>query len=181
MLAAGDDNPIQTRNALHEADVRPDSFDTFVFAWIDRCRADEVLALRNTPHVREQMRSHDPVDPDEHRRFLEDYGRLDRYDFVLIDTSRNRCVGVFYVTNLGSTAQIGKYIGDSDYIGKGIATRATESILDFCRSKAGLRRLTSTTRRDNPRNIALNAKLGFTQTGTAGEFVVMALDLLSLT
>ena len=75
---------------------------------------------------------------------------------MLIDEARGRCVGVFYVTNLRSTPEIGKYVGDPDYLGQGVGRRATERLLEFCRTSAGLRRLVATTRRDNARNIALN-------------------------
>jgi UDP-2,4-diacetamido-2,4,6-trideoxy-beta-L-altropyranose hydrolase len=168
---------IRTRNALHDAGVHPSGFDRFAFAWIDRCRADEVLALRNMPHVTAQMRSRAAIGAAEHRRFLEAYSRLDRYDFVLIDTTRDRYVGMFYVTNVASTPEIGKYLGDPGYLGKGIAARATERLLEFCHGEAGLHRVVSVTRRGNARNIALNARLGFVPSGAHGEFVVMALEL----
>ena len=176
MLGQADD-PIRTRNALHEAGACPEGFDAFTFAWIDRCRADDVLALRNMPHVTAQMRSHDTITEGDHRKFLDEYDQLDRYDFILIDNSRGRYVGGFYVTNVGSSPEIGKYIGNSDYLGKGIAHRATQSLIEFCRSRAGLRHLASMTRHDNLRNIALNTRLGFSRVGTQDDYVVMTLDL----
>lgn len=177
LLGGAGGDPIVARNTLHDADACPAGFETFTFAWIDRCRADEVLALRNMPHVTAQMRSRGAVAATDHRRFLDQYDRLDRYDFVLIDTSRDRYVGAFYVTHVGATPEIGKYIGDVTYLGKGIAHQATERLVEFCRTRAGLRRLTSMTRRDNLRNVALNARLGFIETGTEGEYLVMTLDL----
>jgi UDP-2,4-diacetamido-2,4,6-trideoxy-beta-L-altropyranose hydrolase len=171
---AGD---VARRHALHEADACPEGFETFAFAWIDRCRAADVLALRNMPHVTAQMRSQDVIASADHARFLGAYDRADRYDFILIDRSRDRYVGSFYVTNLASFPEIGKYIGDADYLGKGIARKATARLVDFCRSKAGLSHLTARTRTDNLRNIALNDSLGFRPAGTEDGFVVMRLDL----
>ena len=178
MLGPSGDDLIRTRNALHEADACPEGFDTFTFAWIDRCRVDDVLVLRNMPHVTAQMRSRDTITNVDHRTFLDEYHQLDRYDFILIDHSRDRQVGGFYITNVGSSPQIGKYIGDPDYLGKGIAYKAMRSILDYCRAKAGLRHLVSMTRSDNVRNIALNARLGFRHSGTMpGDYVVMKMEL----
>ena len=174
---AGDEDPVRTRNELHEADACPDGFDTFRFAWIDRCRAAEVLALRNMPHVTAQMRSGEAITETDHRTFLDAYDHLDRYDFVLVDASRDRYVGAFYVTNIGSTPEIGKYIGAPDYLGRGIARQAMLRLLDFCRSMTGLRRLSAMTRRDNQRNIALNAGLGFAPSSTQGDYVVMTRTL----
>jgi UDP-2,4-diacetamido-2,4,6-trideoxy-beta-L-altropyranose hydrolase len=180
MVGGSGNDLILTRHTLHDADVCPAGFDSFSFAWIDRCRPDEVLALRNMPHVTAQMRSRQPIAERDHLAFLQAYGRLDRYDFVLIDNSLGRYVGVFYVTNLRSAPEIGKYLGESAYLRKGIGRRATERLLDFCRCRTGLRRLTSRTRRENVRNIALNTKLGFRSAGTEGDYVVMTLDLQSL-
>jgi UDP-2,4-diacetamido-2,4,6-trideoxy-beta-L-altropyranose hydrolase len=177
MLARSGKSLIRTRNALHEADARPAGFDTFSFAWIDRCSTDGVLALRNMPHVTAQMKSQGAIDKADHCRFIEEYQQRDRYDFMLIDNSRGRYVGAFYITNVGSSPEIGKYIGDADYLGKGVAHKAMQSLLDFCRSSTGLRRLSSMTRRDNARNIALNTRLGFVPSGTRGEYLVMTLEL----
>lgn len=178
LTSLGGGDPMRTRNALHDADACPEGFGTFSFAWIDRCQADGVLALRNTPHVREQMRSRDPIAAAQHRQFIEQYAALDRYDFVLVDDSTGRYVGVFYVTHIGSTPEIGKYIGASEYLGKGVAHEATRRLLEFCRTRTGLRQLVSMTRAGNTRNIALNKKLGFELSGgTHGDYVMMTLAL----
>ncbi len=168
---------VRLRGMLHDADVGPEGFDEFTFAWVDRCDPERVLALRNMPHVTSQMRSREPITPAQHQAFIQRYGQLDRYDFVLIDNARDRYAGVFYVTGVGSTPEIGKYVGDPQYLGMGIARRATECLLDFCRAKTDIRRLTSTTRRDNLRNIALNSGLGFVTVGAHDDYVVMALNL----
>jgi UDP-2,4-diacetamido-2,4,6-trideoxy-beta-L-altropyranose hydrolase len=177
LVGPSTDDLIQTRDALHRDEVTPDGFESFTFAWIDRCDPERVLAVRNQSHVIEQMRSREPVRQADHQAFLDRYGQLDRYDFILIDRDQGRYVGAFYVSNIASAPEIGKYIGDPDYLGKGIAHRAMERLVAFCRSRAGLRELTSVTRRDNQRNISLNAKLGFTPARVQGEFLVMMLDL----
>jgi UDP-2,4-diacetamido-2,4,6-trideoxy-beta-L-altropyranose hydrolase len=172
---AGD--PLVTRHALHEDDARPEGFDTFTFAWIDRCRAEDVLSLRNMPHVTAQMRSQAPISAADHRRFLDAYSQMDRYDFILIDNNRRRSVGAFYITNVGSAPELGKYIGDPEYLGKGVAHRAAQSLIDFCRTRAGLGYLMAVTRRDNSRNIALNTRLGFRKMGADDAYIVMRLEL----
>jgi UDP-2,4-diacetamido-2,4,6-trideoxy-beta-L-altropyranose hydrolase len=178
MLGRDVDALMQTRNALHEADSRPAGFGQFVFAWIDRCDADRVLALRNQAHVTSQMRTRTAITPTDHSRFLENYNRMDRYDFVLVDSETDRYVGTFYITGVASSPELGKYIGDGAYLGKGIARQATARLLEFCRAVTGLDQLTAVTRADNVRNIALNTALGFKPTGPAqGGYLVMTVEL----
>jgi UDP-2,4-diacetamido-2,4,6-trideoxy-beta-L-altropyranose hydrolase len=178
MVPDARDGLMRMRQALHRAGVCPAGFDTFRFAWIDACDARRVLALRNMPHVAGMMRSPGAITEQDHRAFLDRYAHLDRYDFVLIDESRDRYVGAFYITHLTSSPQLGKYIGDPGYLGKGIAHQAMLRLLDYCRDQAGLKRLTAITRRDNASNIALNAKLGFTCLDAPGdEYVAMTREL----
>jgi UDP-2,4-diacetamido-2,4,6-trideoxy-beta-L-altropyranose hydrolase len=173
----GEAKRLRTRRALHAAGVCPEGFDGFAFAWIDRCREADVLSMRNAPHVLAQMRSRDPVSADSHARFLAAYSEADRYDFVLLEGASGRYAGTFYVTGLRSAPALGKYIGDPAYLGKGLARRATARLIEFCRLRAGLQRLTAETRQDNARNIALNAALGFELAGMDGEYAVMTLEL----
>ena len=168
---------MRARLTLHAADSRPEGFEGFEFAWIDRVAAGAVLALRNAAHVRVQMRSQDPISPADHARFLATYPQADRYDFVLIDTSSGRPAGTFYVTGLTSTPALGKYIGSPEYLGRGLARKAAARLLEFCRSQGGLKRITAVTRRDNARNIALNTRLGFEPAGIDGDYVVMTREL----
>ncbi len=168
---------LRTRQTLHAADARPAGFGPFVFAWIDRCDPARVLALRNQPHVTSQMRTRTVIPAEDHARFLERYAQLDRYDFVLIDTTNGCYVGAFYITGVCTVPELGKYIGEVSYLGAGIGRRATRHLLEFCR-RTGIQELTSVTRADNGRNIALNTSLGFSSTGSAlGEYLVMTLEI----
>jgi UDP-2,4-diacetamido-2,4,6-trideoxy-beta-L-altropyranose hydrolase len=166
------------KHVLHAANTCPSGFGRFVFAWIDRCDSGRVLALRNQPHVRGQMRTQTAISADAHALFFAHYRELDRYDFVLVDTENDRYVGVFYVTGLATSPELGKYIGDVSYLGQGIARAATASLLEFCRSSAGLDHLRAVTRVDNAGNIALNTSLGFTPAGPPlDDYLVMERDI----
>lgn len=178
LLKAATPSLVEIRERLHDSDSVPAGFESFRFAWIDRCDAERVRALRNRPHVTRQMRSSAVISAEEHAAFLAGYGRRDRYDFILIDTALDRYVGAFYVTQLNAAAEVGKYVGDTDYLHRGVARRAMEALLAFCRERAGIRRLHAVTREDNTRNIALNTALGFVASGppVAG-FIDMCLDL----
>jgi RimJ/RimL family protein N-acetyltransferase len=174
----GGRSPLDIRNRLLAANETPAGFGEFTFAWIHTCRSADVLSLRNRPHVVERMAAREEIGEDDHREFLGRYSQRDRYDFVLIDRRADRYVGAFYLTHLESLPQIGKYIGDTEYLGRGIAYTAMQRLLDYGRSKAGLRRVVSMTRTDNTANIALNTKLGFHASGgAAGDFIMMQLEL----
>ena len=97
-----------------------------------------------------------------HEQFLAAYEVQDRIDLVLVDEYTNTPIGVFYLTGVSSThPQIGKFIGEKHYRGKGLAKLATQALIRFAFDHLQLVELYAHTRKDNQKNILLNQALGF--------------------
>jgi RimJ/RimL family protein N-acetyltransferase len=154
--------------------------DTFRFERLGPEHTDAILRWRNDATVVGSFRSAAGLTRDAHERFLADYEGRGRVDLVLVDDTTNTPVGVFYLTGLGTCRpEIGKYVGEMQYRGRGIAKRATRALIAFAFEWLGLNELYAVTRVDNERNIFLNEALGFvryaTETHEGHEFLVMKL------
>jgi len=148
------------------------------FALLGPEHTDAVLRWRNDDAVVGSFRTATGLAREAHERFLGDYETNDRVDFVLVDTTCDVPVGVFYLTGLASCRpEIGKYIGEVRYRGRGIAKRATRALTAFAFEWLRLDELYAVTRVDNERNILLNEALGFlrcsTETHDGYAFLVM--------
>ena len=153
---------------------------TFRFERLGPEHTDAILRWRNDNAVVGSFRTAAGLTRDEHERFLADYESKCRVDLVLVDDTTNTPVGVFYLTGLGTRRpEIGKYVGEMQYRGRGIARRATRALIAFAFEWLGLHELYAVTRVDNERNILLNEALGFlrcsTETHEGREFLVMKL------
>ena len=116
-----------------------------------------------------------------HEQFLATYEVQDRIDLVLVDEYTDTPIGVFYLTGVSSThPQIGKFIGEKRYRGKGLAKLATQALVRFAFDHLQLVELYARTRKDNQKNILLNQALGFRSESVAessnGTFVIMKLQ-----
>lgn len=152
----------------------------FSLELLNKRHDESVLRWRGDARVFGSFRVARPLKPEDHNRFLSDYPGCDRVDFVLIDTERVSSVGVFYLTGISTVRpEIGKYIGEAAYVGRGIAKRATRALLTFAFEWLNLEVLYAVTRTDNRRNILLNEGLGFRAESTerVGDqtFIIMRL------
>jgi RimJ/RimL family protein N-acetyltransferase len=167
----------QYLRALAYQDVLGESFR---FELLGPEHTEAILRWRNDAAVIGSFRTASGLTREAHERFLADYTTRDRVDLVLVDTLCGAPVGVFYLTGLCSgRSEIGKYIGEARYRGKGLAKLATRALIAFAFDWLGLGELFAVTRVDNERNILLNEALGFrrcaTETHGGREFLVMTL------
>ena len=105
---------------------------------------------------------------------------MNRIDFVLIDKKTKSPHGTFSLTNVVSDRpEIGKLLGTREIRGKGIAYRATKTLLDFAFRELNLKKVYAITRSDNVANNHLNQKLGFKIIGNekinSKKFIIMSL------
>ena len=165
---------------LHARGYRDVLGDAFRFELLGAEHTDAVLRWRNDHAIIGNFRSASGLTREAHERFLASYGTQDRVDLVLVDAGCNAPIGVFYLTGLSSDRpEIGKYIGEAGYRGKGLAKGATRALVAFAFGWLRLDDLYAVTRVDNARNILLNEALGFRRcsmdTHDGSEFVVMKL------
>ncbi len=145
----------------------PDSFITnlgheYEWIWLTSSDVNQLLNLRNAEHVLSNMRNTSPISEVEHLDFLKKYNTLQRVDFILLDKENGQYVGGMNISLATYGFEIGKYIGNKDYLGQGIAYPMSRSFLHFvkeCISDIG--KIRAVTRMDNYKNINLNFKLNF--------------------
>lgn len=145
----------------------PDSFVTnlnenYEWIWLPYSDANQLIPIRNAEHVLLNMRGATPITMKDHLNFLERYNSFQRIDFVLVDKDRGQYVGGMNISLTSHGFEIGKYIGDSDYLEKGIAYQMSLSFIAFVRNNLSeITKIRAVTRIDNSKNINLNFKLGF--------------------
>lgn len=148
----------------------------FHFIWIFECDPNEVLRLRNADNVLNMTSAIRKISPAEHANFINRYALIPRIDFMIVNDEENISIGGVNLCLTDRGLEIGKYIGESRYLGRGIAKEAMFSFLNFLREEFHGIEILARTRRDNSRNIHLNSKLGFSLCDDLGdEFILMKL------
>ncbi|MFH1539358.1 MAG: UDP-4-amino-4,6-dideoxy-N-acetyl-beta-L-altrosamine N-acetyltransferase [bacterium] len=90
---------------------------------------ETVLRWRNSPRVHRVMFSDHKIKPDEHRRWFEGLrGDPDRKFFIIRDATSRKPVGVinWKIDRSKSSCEIGIYLGEEAFQGKGHAGEAME-------------------------------------------------------
>ena len=131
-------------------------------AWITNCRASEVINMRNEERVLRSTGKKEKITADDHSEFISNYFEQNRLDFIIKEKSEDKYIGGvnFVKTNFGW--EIGKYIGNKNFEGRGIAKRATESLIFFVSKEFQfIDEIYAKTKIKNFTNIKLNEKLGF--------------------
>jgi RimJ/RimL family protein N-acetyltransferase len=153
--------------------------DPFHFCWITECPEDAVLRIRNSPHVLKMTIDSDPITPYTHRSFIDGYAHSPRFDLMIVADPIGSCIGGINLCWRENGLEIGKYIGDSRYLGRGVAKAAMFSFLDLLRREFPGADLLARTRKENQGNIALNLKLGFVlREDLEGGFMLMHMRLV---
>ncbi len=158
---------LELKQSMRENSRGPNDFKskngkTFTFKWIDQVSTEELLAIRNSSNVIKNMRNENSITFKEHEAFLEAYGTLERIDFLCIEQPTNNLAGGICITKTPLGYELGKYIGNADYLGKGIAYPMTKSFLNFVDENiTEIESIKAATKITNYININLNFKLGF--------------------
>jgi len=162
---------IKNKNELQISNKTPDTFvsnagDLYTWIWITAADPVRVLALRNTKNVLESIRDPKPISFDTHSKFISTYDQRDRVDFVCIHHLSGDYIGSVNINRTLYGYELGKYIGNPDYLGRRLALPMTKSFLIYVAShfKPPLN-IVAVTRIENERNIRLNKNLGFVIVG----------------
>lgn len=145
----------------------PNSFktytnETFEWIWLINADARHLLDIRNREHVLLSMRNNSPILLEAHLKFLKTYMTLPRIDFVLVNKDTDQYVGGMNISLTGHGFEIGKYIGNLDYLGKGIAYPMSKKFIRYINDNVSeIKNIFAVTKIDNAKNINLNFKLGF--------------------
>jgi len=108
------------------------------------------------------MRSTLPITMENHLDFVKRYKSFQRIDFVLVNKDRGEYVGGMNISLTSHGFEIGKYIGHTAYLGKGITHQMSLSFITFVKKNfSEINKILAVTKIDNFKNINLNFKLGF--------------------
>jgi len=158
---------INTKLNLLNNNKVPPSFTTnlqekYDWIWLPSADVTQLLNMRNAEHVLSNMRNPSRITQEAHLEFLQKYNDLQRVDFILIHNSSGEYVGSMNISLTGYGFEIGKYIGNVNYLGRGISHPMSMSFIQYLKDNLSeITKICSVTRLNNYKNINLNFKLGF--------------------
>ena len=134
----------------------------FEWIWLPSSNIKDLLKIRNAEHVTKNMRKTSPITEADHLDFLKSYDSLQRIDFILRCKKTSKYVGGMNISLTEYGFEIGKYIGNVDFLGMGLSFPMSVSFLQFVKENFDvIKKIYSVTKLTNHRNINLNFKLGF--------------------
>lgn len=155
---------LKIKNELNQNDVVPSRFicsekKSYTFQWINKCPAESILNIRNADHILAFSKG---ISKEEHLNFINKYANLERIDFAIFCLDDSSWIGGVSLNKTEFGLEIGKYIGNKNYLGKGLAKKFMFSFIKFIKEflPAGTL-IYAKTKINNTRNIELNKKLGF--------------------
>lgn len=160
-------NLFKKKSELIKSNCVPDNFvtnlnETYEWIWLPHSDPKQLLPIRNAEHVLLNMRSTSPITIENHLDFLDGYNLFPRIDFVLVDKYSERYVGGMNISQTSHGFEIGKYIGQTAYLGKGISYQMSFSFLAYVKKNFNeISKIRAVTKIDNFKNINLNFRLGF--------------------
>ena len=143
-------------------DVTTQCGDTYTWSWLPLTNVQSLLKIRNAGHVLGHMRNKSPITEEMHLDFLQKYESLPRIDFILQHHDSGKYVGAVNISLTDYGFEIGKYIGNEKFLGKGIAFPMTQNFLTYIDENVSeISEIRAVTKITNYKNINLNFKLGF--------------------
>ena len=154
-----------TKNMLVSQKIVPEKFrnklsDNFEYKWIVDHNSDEILRRRNERHVLREFPD-TRIGKNTHRKFIKEYDKLPRLDFIISNSKNNDIIGALYVILNNGKLEMGKYIGNKRYLGKGVASSGTSSFINFIKKYFPICDLYAVTKKTNQANINLNKNKNF--------------------
>jgi [ribosomal protein S5]-alanine N-acetyltransferase len=133
---------------------------------IDEKDTDLLVKWRNQDYIRNASRLNKKITSEEHKKWFKD-SRKHRLDFIFIDIVSDVPIGVVSFDLAESPDsfkgyfEMSKYIGNKDYLGKGLAYEVCDELFNFLKKENSLNGIYAITKKDNYNNIKLNLKLEF--------------------
>ena len=129
--------------------------------WLPSSDVMELLNIRNKEHVLSNMRNSSPLTKEMHMNSCINITHFKEY-FVLLDNDNGEYVGGINITQTQYGFEIGKYIGNENYLGQGVSYLMSENFISFVKENIKeIKKIIAVTKQDNFININLNFKLGF--------------------
>lgn len=123
---------------------------------------DKLYQWRNNPNIFSQLGGGFlPTSKSEMNTWMENFSKFDKNNFRFIIEYQNNKVGFISLTNINyinKNADLGIYIGEEGYQGKGIATNALKILQYFAKNTLNLTKIKLRVSQNNPAAIRLYEK-----------------------
>ncbi|MBR0168700.1 MAG: GNAT family N-acetyltransferase [Synergistaceae bacterium] len=135
--------------------------------------APEIVEWRSDPEAYKFFRSPHRITMDEHLSWYRNnyLSNNNRFDWICVDKSSGRKIGVFGAVRDGNTAEV-NYLLAPYAQHKGYALEAVRRIIEYVRSEFHIKRVVAEIHRDNAPSIALAERTGFTLESESGDFLL---------
>lgn len=136
---------------------------------VTRADTENIVRWRNQPSVRQYFICQDLFTPESHEHWLEtmvDTGKV--VQFIIYVKAENRPIGAVYLRDIdrvNQKAEYGIFIGEEQYLGKGIGSAAAKLVLAYAFDELKLHKIMLRVFASNERAIASYEKVGFVQEG----------------
>ncbi len=119
-----------------------------------------ILKWRNDIDIRKWMINQDIISRESHLNWFK--SKRNRFDFIIEEKVTNKPIGTLNLKlKSNSEAELGKLIGEKQFLGKGYAKESFKLLVSFAFRNLYLKKLFIHTKVNNEKNIMLNKKLGF--------------------
>lgn len=140
------------------------------------------LSWRNQDEIRRWFFHPDPISPDQHHNWFENYRQRDD-DFVFIIEAVEfgyqpvGQVAIYHIDRQASRAEYGRLmIGESEARGKGLAKAATQAVLQIAFGQLGLEKVYLEVYSDNTGAISLYKSVGFAVENVCDNVIKMSIS-----
>ena len=133
----------------------------FYFDWIKNYKTEDILRGRNAKHVLREFPGNIKISRSVHNDFIRNYIKANRIDFIFRSREKNEIVGALYAILHNNELEMGKYIGNTKYLGMGIASKATSRFIEYVQKYFPYQDLVAITKKTNLKNIKLNENKNF--------------------
>ena len=135
--------------------------------------APEIVEWRSDPEAYKFFRSPHRITMDEHLSWYRNnyLSNNNRFDWICVDKSSGRKIGVFGAVRDGNTAEV-NYLLATYAQHKGYASEAVKMVIEYVRSELHIKRVAAEIHRDNAPSIALAERTGFTLESESGDFLL---------
>lgn len=133
----------------------------FYFDWIKNYKTEDILRGRNAKHVLREFPGNNKISKSVHNDFIKNYIEANRIDFIFRSKEKNEIVGALYAILHNNELEMGKYIGNTKYLGRGIASKATSRFIEYVQKYFPYQDLVAITKKTNFKNIKLNENKNF--------------------
>ena len=97
----------------------------------------------------------------EHVQWFKNYSTHNRIDFLIFEKKFKKYIGALHYKISKNEAEMGKFISEKTFLGKGYGFEATKKWIEFGIKASGFNKIIAITSKKNVININLNKKLGF--------------------